>query len=60
MDTNRLLEKAQGLADVELAMLLSLVANQHCIIETEEESLEPLEQEIQLVRSLDGTLVIEC
>lgn len=41
--------KAQELTDLELALLISLVAGQHCIIQAEEESLDPLQQELQLV-----------
>ena len=54
MDAARLeelniVEKIQGLSDLELATLLCLVAGQHCIITTEEDALDELEQEIQLV-----------
>ena len=49
MKDTDLLERVQGLTDVELAILLSLVAGQHCIIETEEEGLESLSEEAQLV-----------
>lgn len=45
-----LVERVQELTDVELAMLLGLIAGQHCIIQTEREALSSLEQEIQLVR----------
>lgn len=50
MEVLGLVERVQELTDVELAMLLSLVAGQHCIIQTEREALSSLEQEIQLVR----------
>ncbi|MCJ1381249.1 hypothetical protein MMC17_004358 [Xylographa soralifera] len=46
-----MLSKVQDLTDVELALLLCLVANQHCIIETTEEALDKLEDEIQLIAS---------
>ncbi|MCJ1303069.1 hypothetical protein MMC08_005876 [Hypocenomyce scalaris] len=49
MDRQNLAEKVQELTDVELATLLCLVAGQHCIIQTEEEGLDALEQELQLV-----------
>ena len=42
-------DKVQNLTDLELALLLSLVAGEHCIIQTEDEALEPLQQELQLV-----------
>jgi hypothetical protein len=44
-----LLKKVHSLSDLELAALLCLVGNQHCIIKTEEECLELLTQELQLV-----------
>ncbi|KAF2138766.1 uncharacterized protein K452DRAFT_255614 [Aplosporella prunicola CBS 121167] len=43
-------EKAQGLSDLELATLLCLVAEQHCIIQAAHpDQLGPLAQELQLV-----------
>ena len=50
MEVSELVGKVQELTDIELAMLLSLIAGQHCIIQTEREALSSLEQEIQLVR----------
>ena len=50
MDRQNIAEKVQELTDVELATLLCLVAGQHCIVQTEEEGLDALEQELQLVR----------
>ena len=49
MEDQGILSKVQDLTDVELALLLCLVANQHCIIETTEEALDKLEDEILLV-----------
>ena len=49
METFRLIEKAQKLTDLELAMLLSFMAEQHCIIESEQANMESLEQELKLV-----------
>lgn len=46
-----LVEKIQEFSDLELAILLSLVAGQHCLIETEPEAIEPTCQEIELVSS---------
>lgn len=51
MDPSGLVEKVQELTDLELAMLLSLVAGQHCIITAERDDLESLEQELHLVLS---------
>jgi hypothetical protein len=47
-----LVEKAQDLSDVELAMLLSLMASEHCMVQTEDSHVEALEHEIRLVLSL--------
>lgn len=49
MDLSGLLERVQELTDLELAMLLSLVASQHCIITAEQDDLGSLEQELHLV-----------
>jgi hypothetical protein len=48
-ETSRLVEKVQELGDIELAALLCLTAQEHCIIETDEEELENVEQELKLV-----------
>ncbi|KAF1957930.1 hypothetical protein CC80DRAFT_515406 [Byssothecium circinans] len=47
----RIVEKVQVLSDIELAVLLCLITQQHCIIETEHQTLEPLVQEIKLIAS---------
>ena len=49
MDHSQLIERVQELTDLELAMLLSLLAGQHCIITAEQDDLVSLEQELQLV-----------
>ena len=49
MEDTDLFEKVQGLTDVELAVLLSLVAGQQCLIETDQEAIQPLSEELQLV-----------
>lgn len=41
--------KVQALSDLELAVLICLVADQHCIIETETSLLSDVEQELRLV-----------
>lgn len=46
---DRLVEKVQTLSDIELAVLICLVADQHCIIETERDLLEDVQQELKLV-----------
>ena len=50
METSPLVERVQDLTDLELAILLSLVAGEHCIIQTENSALESLEQELRLVQ----------
>jgi hypothetical protein len=47
-----LIERIHDLSDLELATLLCLIAKEHCIVETDGRSLNNLEQELQLVRSL--------
>ena len=49
LDPSGLVERVQELTDLELAMLLSLVAGQHCIITAEQDDLDSLEQELCLV-----------
>ncbi|KAL8683880.1 MAG: hypothetical protein Q9186_000223 [Xanthomendoza sp. 1 TL-2023] len=44
-----LVQRVEELGDLELALLLSFIANEHCLIETEEGALDSLEQELQLV-----------
>ena len=46
-----LVDKVQDLSDIELALILCLVAEQHCIIEAEKESLDAVQQELKLVRA---------
>ena len=54
MESDDLVERVQGLTDIELAVLLSLVAGQHCIIQTEARCLESLQKEIQLVNEISA------
>lgn len=49
MDPSGLVERVRELTDLELAMLLSLLAGQHCIIAAEQDDLYSLEQELHLV-----------
>ncbi|OCK96086.1 uncharacterized protein K441DRAFT_695107 [Cenococcum geophilum 1.58] len=49
--SGRIAEKVQALSDIELAALLCLVAGQHCIVETEKDLIDGVEQELQLVCS---------
>ncbi|KAI4290235.1 MAG: hypothetical protein L6R35_000488 [Caloplaca aegaea] len=63
MSSGDLLRKVEELSDLELALLLSLVANEHCLIHSEKESLETLGQELQLIASNTFTrahALVEC
>jgi hypothetical protein len=51
MSSQELLRKIPALNDVELALLSCLIASQHCIVETEHERLDSLQEEVQLVAS---------
>lgn len=48
-DGDRIIEKVQILGDLELALLTCLVADQHCIIQTQEEDIENVQEELKLV-----------
>ena len=50
MSSDSLLQRIHELNDLELALLLCLIANEHCIIHTEQESVEDLTEELKLVR----------
>ncbi|TID19011.1 hypothetical protein E2P81_ATG05987 [Venturia nashicola] len=50
-ETSRLVSKVQELGDIELAALLCFIAQEHCIIEADEEELENVEQELGLIAS---------
>ena len=54
--------KAQQLSDVELAVLLTLASDEHCIIHSDTESLDDLQEEVRLVcreslRIIHGSLL---
>ena len=49
MNLEEVVTKVQGLSDLELATLLCLIAKQHCLIETEEELIHDVSQELALV-----------
>jgi hypothetical protein len=52
MADEALLEKIQDLSDLELATLICLIAEEHCIIDTDPEILDELVQELELVTIL--------
>jgi len=63
MADEQLLSKIHDLSDVELAVLLCLVAQEHCIIDTEPGSLDELVEELELVAAKAFGLahaVIDC
>jgi hypothetical protein len=49
-EAERLTDKVQELGDIELAVLLCLITEEHCIIQAETGELENVEQELRLVR----------
>lgn len=54
--SDHIVDKVQALSDIELAALLCLITDQHCIIESDEHSLEDIDREIRLVRFVDERL----
>ena len=46
----RFASQMENLSDIELAVLLCLIAGQHCIIESDLELQHALSEELQLVR----------
>jgi hypothetical protein len=59
--SDRITEKVQALSDLELAVLICLVADQHCIIEAEKEVIGEVQEELKLVstaRSRTGVRLI--
>ncbi len=51
MDLQEFVENVPNLTDLELAVLLSLIANQHCLVYTDDDLLEPLASELALIVS---------
>ncbi len=49
MADETLLDKVHNLSDLELAALICLIAQEHCIIDTEPDALDDLVQELELV-----------
>jgi len=49
MADESLIDKIHNLSDLELATLICLVAQEHCIIDTEPDALDDLVQELELV-----------
>jgi hypothetical protein len=49
MAEESLISKVQNLSDLELATLICLIAQEHCIIDTDPSVLDDLVQELKLV-----------
>jgi hypothetical protein len=49
MADETLLDKVHDLRDLELAVLICLIAQEHCIIDTEPDAIDELSQELQQV-----------
>lgn len=50
MADEEVLAKVHNLSDLELAILLSLISREHCLISTPEDAIDDLVEELQLVR----------
>ncbi|OWP07271.1 hypothetical protein B2J93_2044 [Marssonina coronariae] len=51
MANETLIQKVHDLSDLELAAVICLVAQEHCILDTEPDAIDDLVQELQLVAS---------
>jgi hypothetical protein len=49
MDLGRTIDRVQSLSALELATLLCLVTKQHCLVETEKDTIDDVSQELALV-----------
>lgn len=49
MDKMRLQEFVRGLSDLEVALFLSVVAQEHCLVETTGDLIDDLAKELALV-----------
>lgn len=50
MADETLLDKVHDLSDLELAALICLVAQEHCIIDTDPDAIDELVEELEQVR----------
>ncbi|KAF2272685.1 uncharacterized protein EI97DRAFT_436765 [Westerdykella ornata] len=57
-DDGKLVDKIQCLTDIELAVLLCLVTEQHCVIEADGAELDRVERELELIAS--STFGLTC
>ena len=51
MDLQDFVDNVPNLTDLELAVLLSLIANEHCLVHSDDDLLEPLASELALIVS---------
>ena len=58
MEESDVVDKIHELSNLELATLLCLIADQSCIITTDKDALDELEQELQLVSDLHSQLIL--
>lgn len=63
MTVDRLLDQVEDMSDLELAVLLSLITKEHCVIEADEISLDDLARELRIITA-DGfglsSVTIDC
>lgn len=52
------MDRFQNLDDIQLAVLLSLIAKRHCLITTDEKYLDALQAQIEKVGHLANTLLM--
>ena len=60
MENPDVFDKIHELSDLELATLLCLIAKEHCVITTESDVLDDLEQELQLVTDISHGFYSQC
>lgn len=53
-------DKIDTLTDLEIAVLIPLIAQQHCIVDTAASALDDLEDELALVRGTCDLRLVLC
>ena len=51
------MDRFQSLDDIQLAVLLPLIAKRHCLVTTDEQHLDPLQKQLEKV---DGVPIFYC
>ncbi|KAF8425116.1 hypothetical protein EV426DRAFT_596394 [Tirmania nivea] len=57
------MDRFQNLDDIQLAVLLSLIAKRHCLVTTDEQHLDPLQKQLEKVGSAGfglSTAIVTC